>query len=566
MNYKKMGIKKRITNGFGIVMLVANVAAILGILGMLVISNKYADALRNYGFSQGDIGSGMTEFAETRSALRAAIGFDDEDAMQGAVQDYHESKDRFLAYMDEFSKTVTPKEKELLNEIMEEIEEYWELSEKILEEGVTTDEKMWTAAQELAMNEHTPLYNELHGDLSELMEMKVKEGDRLDGSLTLVGYINMSVVIVMLIAGAVISLKVTATISKSIESPIKALKERFSSFAQGQLKEAFPEMDSEDEIAEMVEEAKMMASNLTAIIQDMEMLMSKMAGGDFSVCSSMQDQYKGDFDQLNRSMNILNKQMNVTLREVDDASGQVSVGSHNLAEAAQSLAEGATEQANAVEKLQATFAGLIEGIIHSSEYVENTYEQAKKYAVNADNSRTEMINMTDVMNRINETSNKIVNIIGEIEDIASQTNLLSLNAAIEAARAGEAGRGFAVVADQIRSLAEQSAKSAVDTRELIESSLREIKEGNIAVGHVASSIEEVAGGMKEIADSAKHLNEISAGQAEAMNCAQDIIETISEVVSSNSATAEETSATSQELSAQAVFLNELVKRFVLCKE
>ena len=79
--------------------------------------------------------------------------------------------------------------------------------------------------------------------------------------------------------------------------------------------------------------------------------------------------------------------------------------------------------------------------------------------------------MMNAMNRINETSQNIGNIISEIEDIASQTNLLSLNASIEAARAGDAGRGFAVVADQIRKLAEQSTQSAVDTRQLIEGSL-----------------------------------------------------------------------------------------------
>ena len=97
--------------------------------------------------------------------------------------------------------------------------------------------------------------------------------------------------------------------------------------------------------------------------------------------------------------------------------------------------------------------------------------------------------MVDAMTRINETSKNIENIISEIEDIASQTNLLSLNASIEAARAGEAGRGFAVVADQIRQLAEQSTKSAVDTRELIEGSLEEIAEGNKAAGNrIQSSV------------------------------------------------------------------------------
>ena len=117
--------------------------------------------------------------------------------------------------------------------------------------------------------------------------------------------------------------------------------------------------------------------------------------------------------------------------------------------------------------------------------------------------------MVDAMARISDTSNKIGNIISEIEDIASQTNLLSLNASIEAARAGEAGRGFAVVADQIRQLAEQSTKSAVDTRDLIEGSMQEIKEGNQAADSAAASIEIVVDGIGKIAESSRSISEIS---------------------------------------------------------
>ena len=133
------------------------------------------------------------------------------------------------------------------------------------------------------------------------------------------------------------------------------------------------------------------------------------------------------------------------------------------------------------------------------------------------------------MTRISEASEKIGEIIVQIEDIASQTNLLSLNASIEAARAGEAGRGFAVVADQIRNLAEQSAKSAVNSKALIETAIHEVEEGNRYAGQASDSLKEVVEGVQMVANSAKKMKEISLEQASSMEQVDVAVERIAEV-------------------------------------
>ena len=167
------------------------------------------------------------------------------------------------------------------------------------------------------------------------------------------------------------------------------------------------------------------------------------------------------------------------------------------------------------------------------------------------------------MERINATSKEIANIIAEIEDIASQTNLLSLNASIEAARAGEAGKGFAVVADQIGKLASDSADSAVNTKRLIENSINEIQLGNEITAKTTTAIESVISGIKELAESTKEISELSEVQADSMRQLELGVEQISEVIQNNSAAAQETSATSQELSAQSDSLEDLVGQFQL---
>lgn len=202
--------------------------------------------------------------------------------------------------------------------------------------------------------------------------------------------------------------------------------------------------------------------------------------------------------------------------------------------------------------MQATINELTSGIKTTAEELGTAYDEAYKYAEIAEGSRGDMEVLVQAMSRINETSEKIGAIITQIEDIASQTNLLSLNASIEAARAGEAGKagkGFAVVADQIRNLAEQSAKSAVDSKALIEAAIHEVGDGNMYAEKASTSLREVVDGIQAIADSAKKIIEISIEQADSMEQVEATAERIAEVVQNNSAAAQETSATSEELTA-----------------
>ena len=169
----------------------------------------------------------------------------------------------------------------------------------------------------------------------------------------------------------------------------------------------------------------------------------------------------------------------------------------------------------------------------------------------------------DAMNKIYETSQKVVGIIQTIEDIASQTNLLSLNASIEAARAGEAGKGFAVVADEIGKLALESSKAANTTKELIEISIEEINKGNNIASSTMSSLKDSVKAVDQVNEMIQKTAENAAIQSENMKQLRTGIEKITHSIQDNSAASQETFATSEELASQAEILNKMVQKFKL---
>ena len=572
--YKNLKIQERLKKCFTVVALLASIAGVIGAIMMLIISTQYKHALTNYGFSQGDIGKAMIVFADARSAARGVIGYNDTDMIATMKQIHDEKKQKFDDYWAIVANTcVTGTEKDLYEQVNTLVQQYWDAEAQAMEIGASTDNEDSIKAQQMMNDTVDPLYEQVYSLTAGLLDANVNEGNSLEAKLSAMSIIFLIVIVAMIVFAMMQAMRMGNSIAKGIAVPLGELSDRFTTFAKGNLTDPFPVVDTQDEVADMINTANEMKETLKLVIADCGKHLADMASGNFDIRTDCPEVYQGEFEKLLLAMRDMKNQMIVTLRSIEDASSQVSAGSTNLAEASQSLAEasqslaeGATEQAGAVEELQATITSITENIEKAADQAHESYVQAKQYADEADNSRAQMTAMVDAMTRINETSKNIENIISEIEDIASQTNLLSLNASIEAARAGEAGRGFAVVADQIRQLAEQSTKSAVDTRELIEGSLEEIAEGNKAADKAAASIETVVEGIGKIAESSKNISQVSRDQATAMDQAEQGVNQISEVVQANSATAQESSATSEELSAQAVSLDELISKYILPQE
>ena len=556
-NLSKYRIKERLVRGFITAAAIPAAAAVVALITLIIVANIYAGALTDYGFAQGDVGKTLTYFSETRSALRGVIGYDEMSAIEKMKNEHDENVALFEKSFAALESYMVSEENKInYNDISTELVNYWKLENEILTLGMTTDRAVATEAQNRAMSELMPLFENIYAELTDIMEVKVERGNMISGIMTIVCFGLVAAIAVIIILSMIFSTRLGKKIADGIAKPMLKLGDRLGEFSKGDLFSPFPEVETKDEVADMIQAANEMAQALEFIISDMEYTLGEMADSNFTVRSKDSSRYIGDFQQLFEASRKLRNNMVETMRFIEESSIQVTAGAGNLA-------EGATEQASAVEELQATIMTITEAAEKAAENAEGAYNQSQEYADMADDSSTDIKAMVEAMERISDASKKIGNIISEIESIASQTNLLSLNASIEAARAGEAGRGFAVVADQIRQLAEQSSKSAVDTRTLIEGAMQEVENGNKVADRAVASIEVVVDGIRKVASASKELSVVSASQAETMKEAEDGVNQISDVVQTNAAVAQESSATSQELSAQAASLDALIAKFKL---
>lgn len=450
-------------------------------------------------------------------------------------------------------------DKDMVNELESAAAELKETREEVMELALNNEQddalKVFNGDYSVAMDKLQDLLIEF-GAYTDKQAQKAYDISRLLGLVVII------IMVVLGIFSGRLSSKNVRKVATSICTPIRELEAAAIKLRDGEL-DIDITYESEDELGILAENFRGTCTRLKAVIHDTGRLMSQMAEGNFNIATEAEEEYVGDFRVLIDSMRNLNHQLDDTLKQINESSDQVAIGSSQMAESAQALAEGATDQAGAVEELTATVENVTSISEDSAKNASLAAQKAGESAKNAESSREEMKKLTQAMERISDTSREIENIIGAIEDIASQTNLLSLNASIEAARAGEAGKGFAVVADQIGKLAADSAQSAVTTRELIVKALEEIENGNDITKRTAHAIGDVLASMAEFAEMAAGAAEAAGAQADMLKQIEAGIEQISTVVQNNSATAEESSAVSEELSAQADTLKEMVSQFEL---
>jgi methyl-accepting chemotaxis protein len=304
-----------------------------------------------------------------------------------------------------------------------------------------------------------------------------------------------------------------------------------------------------------------LCSNVAKTMRDFADLLGAMAGGDLQ--QRITADYHGVFAQLKDDANLMADRLTETIsdiksvgREVSNAAAEISTSTTDLSQRTEEQAASLEQTSASMEEMAATVKKNAENALQANQLTSGSREVA-------DRGGQVVAKAVNAMARIEESSRKISDIIGVIDEIARQTNLLALNAAVEAARAGDAGRGFAVVASEVRSLAQRSSQAAKDIKDLITNSSSQVQEGVGLVNQAGTSLTEILASIKQVADIVAEIASASQEQSTGIDQINKALTQMDEVTQQNSALVEENAASAKTLEHQSEAMNQKVAFFKL---
>ncbi len=350
---------------------------------------------------------------------------------------------------------------------------------------------------------------------------------------------------------------------KRIAGPLALTSDRLEGLANGDLSSETQVFRTGDEIETMSVSMDNMVRNISACIQDIANVLTRVSHGDLTAEPSVE--YPGDFRSIEESVDLILNSLNEIISGVNTSSNEVTKSAGQLAEGASGLSNGAIAQAAAVDEMTSTVQSMAQKTAENEEKVQQALAITRETDEQAHKGTQSMEEMLAAIREIEATSQKIETINKVIEDIAFQTNILALNAAVEAARAGSAGKGFAVVADEVRNLAAKSAEASQQASALINDSIAAVEKGTGLADNTSKALEDIVAGVDQVSGAIRGIAQFNTEQNVAVQQISSAMDDINAAIHQTTGTAEESAAESEELSGLASELRSAVAHFKIRK-
>lgn len=351
--------------------------------------------------------------------------------------------------------------------------------------------------------------------------------------------------------------------TKRFTHPLVECVDRISALAKGDVFSPVPDITTNDESALLAVSTQAITASISKVLKDEERLLEAMSNGDLTVNSQFPEAYIGDFAPLLSSLTTIREQLKHTLTDISRSSEQVNSAANVVSMAATNLAEDTTRQEFSTNELVRAFDIISQEVEESTKRATEISEGIHRTGDEVKTGQVQLEELVVAMDDIADSARKIEDIIKGIEEIAFQTNILSLNASVEAARAGTSGRGFAVVADEVRNLSIRSEKHVAATSGLVDLTIKAIENGTTIANNTAENMKNIVLEVEQAIIGTQEITKAMEVQTQAIETIANSLDEIASVISNTSATSEESAATSEQLSAFADSLHIMIEQFKL---
>lgn len=473
------------------------------------------------------------------------------------LKELNEDRNRDIAWAGLQENDITADEWAMLEHIAELSNGLVPLEEEAIE--LASKGEMISAMEIVFGDEYEETIKTINAQTDSCIEAIQTRIEKKQATLNMAMLISMVIFVgsfVMIIKTIV---KTMVFAQKELLQPIVKVSEQIEVLAQGNFDKEMDMYADETEVGRMVSSIMFMKENFSNMIFEISEVLGMMGQGNYTV--EPVQEYVGEFVRIKESMKKIIADTRRTLGTIQEAAREIDSGSEQLSHAAVDLAEGCTTQAGQVSEVASMVNAMAKSMEEKAQDAQETVEISLQAEDMLASGNEKMQELKQAISEISKCSEEIRAIIGAIEDIANQTNLLSLNAAIEAARAGEAGKGFAVVAEQVKNLAEESAKAAGETTKLIQMTVDAVDKGIMIADEAAANMDMVLVGARESTGKMTQMAEALRQEANNMYRIDENVARVAEVVDNNSAASEETAAVSQEQTAQVTTMVQMMEQF-----
>lgn len=540
--FKNIKIGKRLSLAFTLIIAAFAITIMVAVIGAFMIGNTLTTFYNQpYQMAQAALNA-MKEFETVDKQIYMAATTQDLDKTKKCMDlvsaayanlqaDWKVISDKYMGDHSDI---------ESFEKLMNEIEP---IRDDIMKRAAVNDPEVMTIMEE----KYSPMIEKAQGYLENIVSYVNERGIYFHNVGNTTKYTILAILIVDALIVIVFVLYISKLITKSLTSPIEEIQETVKKMAEGDLNVTI-DYHSDDELGYLSHDIRNTIRTLSAYVSNISQVLGSIAQKDLTV--SVDIDYVGDFAPIKESMTTIANNLRETMAGIDQAIKQVSVGSDQIAQASQSIAQGATDQSASVEELLATVNEFSTQVDKNADNAVGVNGISKESVHLMQNGNEYMQALLKAMKEIEKQGKEISNITEVINDIASQTNLLSLNASIEAARAGEHGKGFAVVANEIGNLANESANATKNIAALVNSTIQAVEEGSRLANSTAEALEGVVHSSEKTGDLINEIAMACEHQSTSLKEVLQGIQSISNVVEANSAVAEEASASSEELLSQ----------------